>query len=223
MNPKRIVAAIAAVGTVALSAMPAFAEVVKRDADNNVYVAGVTPGSSHEVSFEGAGGRTRNVEADRCGVIRIASSLAYAAATKIGVGGTESNIADLPVATPGRCALLNGAYVSQGQPAATRYKDAIGTIYIQGLQPKQDVVVSYPDLLVGRKYSANACGYFKVTNSDTQPITSTTALKIDGGSSVSVSSLQTLTAPSCRKTSDTESKMLVPIDEANSWASSSPS
>jgi len=219
MNKKRIAAAIAAIGTMALSSLPAFAMEVRRDAENNVYVAGVTPGSSHEVSFEGAGGRVRNVEADRCGVIRISPNLAYAAATKISIGGTESNIAELPVRTPGRCSLVNGAYTSVGQPQETRYKDAIGTIYVQGLTAKSDQVVAYPDLPVGRRITANACGYFRIANSDTQPITDTRALRIDGGSSVTVGSLQALMAPSCRRISETQSVMVVPIHEASSWNS----
>lgn len=217
MNKTQFFAAIAAAGAVTLSAMPAFAEVVLRDAENNVYVAGLSPGTGMEVGFSGAGARTRSVEADRCGTIKISPSLVYAAATKIEVGGTTSNLADLPTATPGKCTLVNGAYTSQGQPQATRYKDAIGAVYIQGLQPKQDITVSYPDLPVTRKYTANACGYFRVTNSDQSPITNTTSLSFDMDGTAAVGSLKTVTAPSCRRVSDTASKMMVPVDEANFW------
>ncbi len=218
MNKKKIAAAIAAVSTVTLSAMPVMAEVVRRDADNNIYVAGLG-NSQIEIQLQSAGVRTRNVEADRCGTIRITPALAYSAATKISVGGVESNIAELPTATPGRCALVNGAYASVSQPAATRYKDAIGAIYIQGLTAKSDQVVSYPDLPMTRMATPNACGYVRLASPQDAPFTNTTTIKINS-QSYTLGNLSSVTAPSCRRIDDTHSKMMVPLEEADMWTSS---
>lgn len=204
MNRKKIAAALAAISTLALGTMPASAEmVVKRDAQNNVYVAGMSSGASTEVGF-GGNVRTRNVQANNCGVARISTSLAYSSATKVKVGDTESVIADLPVKTPGGCTLSNGSYTSVNPPTETRFKDAIGNIYVQGLTANSNQVVSYPDLSVTRRTTANACGYFRIANSTSAPITNATVLKV-GPTSYTVGSLATVLSPGCRRISDTQS------------------
>jgi hypothetical protein len=63
MNKKKIAAAIAAVSTVTLSAMPVMAEVVRRDADNNIYVAGLG-NSQVEIQLQGRAGW-------KCGTARL--------------------------------------------------------------------------------------------------------------------------------------------------------
>lgn len=211
---KRIAATIAAVGSIALSILPASAEVVKCDAQNNVYVAGLTPSSSTEVGFNGTF-VTRLVQANRCGVIRITPSLNYANATQITLGGTASEIANLPVADPGNCAIVNGTYTSVNAPSATRFKDAIGAIYIQGLTPSSDQTVSYPDLAVTRRVTANACGYFRIASTTQSPITNSSVLKI-GSVTHTVSSLGTVISPLCKKISPTQSEMMVPLSQASS-------
>lgn len=83
MYNKRVTAIVAAIGTLVLHILPASANiVVLRDAQNNVYVAGLTPGSSTEVGLEGVD-RNRNVQVNNCGVIRLTPNLSYAAATQI--------------------------------------------------------------------------------------------------------------------------------------------
>lgn len=216
-NTKRIAVVAAALSTLVLGALPARADmVVKRDAQNNVYVAGMSAGASTEVNTGGSV-RTRNVQANNCGVVRIGTSLAYSSATKVSLGGTESIIADLPVKAPGGCTLSNGSYVATNAPTETRFKDAIGNIYIQGLNANSTHTVSYPDLLVTRRATANACGYFRIANSTSSPITDTTTLKI-GSTSYTVGSLATVLSPGCRRISDTQSVMVVPITEATSWS-----
>lgn len=217
MNKTKIAGLLFSFGTLAVNVLPASAEVVKRDAQNNVYVAGLTPGSSTEVGFNGTF-VTRKVQANRCGVIRITPSLNYAKATQITLDGTASDIANLTVATPGNCASVNGSYTSVNAPAATRFKDAIGAIYIQGLTPSSDQTVSYPDLPVTRKITANACGYFRIASTTQSPITNSSVLKI-GSVSYTVSSLGTLISPGCKKISPTQSEMMVPLSQAASWGS----
>lgn len=196
--------------------LPAMA-VVRRDAQNNIYVTGLTPGTKTAVGFTGTA-RTRNVRADRCGTVKVSPSLTYASATSISLGSTTSNIGSLPERTPGNCASVNGVYNLVNAPTESRFKDAIGAIYIQGLTANSDQVVTYPDLPVGKNVTANACGYFKITNSVTQPITNATSLKI-GSVTYNVSDLTTLISPTCRKLPSGSSVLMVPLGEAGSWVS----
>lgn len=218
MNRKQITKtaiALFGLGTV-FASLPAMA-VVRRDALNNIYVTGLTPGTKTAVGFTGTA-RTRNATADRCGTVRISPSLAYSSATSISLGGTASNIGSLPERTPGNCASTNGVYNLVNGPTESRFKDAIGAIYIQGLTANSDQVVTYPDLPVGRNVTANACGYFKITNSVSQPITNTTSIRI-GSVTYDVSDIQTVINPTCRKLPSGSSVLMVPLQEAGSWTS----
>lgn len=202
---------------VAALAMPAMAE-ARRDASNNVYITGFSANSTQDITFDGTP-RTRSVQANRCGVAKVFPSLSYAAATKITLNSIQFNIPTLPVASPGTCSVVNGAYVSVNAPTATRFKDAIGAIYFQGLAPSSAQVVSYPELSLGRKITANACGYIKISSTTSSPLTSTTRIKVNGDPiGFTVGSLDTVVAPICKKISDTYSVMMISI--ADKWNSS---
>lgn len=221
MCKKRVTAIVSATGILALFALPASANiVVLRDAQNNVYVAGLTPGSSTEVGFEGTE-RTRNTRANSCGVVKLTPLLVYAEATQISLNGENSTIANLPVRIPGICRNVNGTYTLADSPTETRFKDEIGTIYIKGLTPGSSQVVSYPSLNVTRKVTANACGYFRLANTTQSPITNSTAFKINANRYL-VFTTSTVAAPACKRVSPDQSAMMIRLEEYSYWLDAIP-
>lgn len=216
MTIKNLAAVAAlALGSVFVSNLPAKADVIRKDTDNNIYIYTGSPDADREIAFAGTQ-RTRKVTANRCGIARISSSPTYAEATQISLGGTTSNISTLPVATPGKCTSQNGVYSSTGEPAAQRYKDSVGTVYIKGLTPSSEHTVTYPDLPVTRNVKANNCGLIKLTNSSRQLIGNDTQFKVNS-SAYTVSSLTTVIAPSCKKISPTQSAFMVPLNQVGYW------
>jgi len=204
-----------ALGSLFISNLPASADVIRKDTDNNIYIYTGSPNAGREIAFAGTQ-RTRKVTANRCGVVRISSSPTYAAATQISLGGTTSNISALPVATPGKCTSNNGVYSSTGEPAATRYKDSVGTVYIKGLTASSEHTVTYPDLPVTRNVKADNCGLIKLTNSSRQLIGSDTQINVNSNP-FTVSSLDTVIAPGCKKISPTQSAFMVPLSQVGYW------
>lgn len=217
MKSKKIAAVVLGSIVLAAGALPAMAE-VRKDASNNVYINGLAPGSSHEISLDGTP-RTRTASANRCGVAKVSPSLAYSAATQIKLGTSVSDIPNLPVLVPGNCSSVNGVYSSVGAPSATRFKDSIGAIYFQGLVPSSDQVVTYPELSVGRNVAANACGYIKISSTPNSPLTSASVIKFNGNSYGTVGSMSSAIAPSCKKISETQSVMMIGITDRYNWGS----
>jgi hypothetical protein len=217
MKSKKIAAVVLGSIVLAASALPAMAE-TRKDALNNVYINGLAPGSSHEISLDGTP-RTRTATANRCGVAKVSPSLAYSAATEIKLGMIVSDIPSLPVLVPGNCSSVNGIYTSVNAPSATKFKDSIGAIYFQGLAPSSDQIVTYPELSVGRNIAANACGYIKISNTTSSPITSASVIRFNGNSYGTVDNMSMAIAPSCKKISATQSVMMIGITDRYNWGS----
>ncbi len=217
MKSKKIAVVFGSI-ILAASAIPAKAE-TRKDALNNVYINELVPGSVHNISLDGTP-RTRTVTANRCGVAKLSASLSYSAATQISLASVVSDLSTLPVASPGSCSSVAGVYTLVDAPTATRFKDAIGAVYVQGVPASSEQVFSYPELFVSRKITANACGYVKVSSTISSPLTGATVIKFDNDPiGFTVGDLSTTIAPSCKKISETQSVMMISITDKRNWGS----
>lgn len=72
-----------------------------------------------------------------------------------------------------------------------------GDIYVSGLASYQSLKASYSSLPKVVKKSANECGFFKISNSTSTPLTTSSNIKLNAGSAVLVSSLPVEAAPKC--------------------------
>ena len=221
MKSIKIAAVLFGLIVLAASAMPARAE-TRKDASNNVYINDLVPGSVHDISLDGTP-RTRKITANRCGVFRLSPSLEYSAATQIVLVGAESvtqNISSLPVMIPGTCRSVNGVYALVDAPEASWFRDSIGAVYVQSQTPSVVRTFSYPELSVGRKITANACGYIKISSTTSSPLTGATVIKFDNAvTGFTVDSVQNAIAPSCKKISETQSVMMISITDKRNWGS----
>jgi len=72
-----------------------------------------------------------------------------------------------------------------------------GDIYISGLTGYQEIKAEYSSLPKGVSKTANECGFIKITPSESNPIASTSNLKLNSDSTFLVSSVPTEAAPKC--------------------------
>ncbi len=99
----------------------------------------------------------------------------------------------LGLATLGLSAI---AQVASADPAAGK-ETRTGDIYISGLSSYQSLKAAYSSLPKVVKKSANECGFFKIGNSTSAPLTTSSNIKLNAGSAVLVSTLPVEAAPKC--------------------------
>jgi len=102
---------------------------------------------------------TRNVSANACGVIRIASSTStpIGPSDSISIAGVSTSVASLPVGPAPGC--TNGQLSNVANlPAQTTWKDSNGAIYQRGITAFAPVSLQFLSLTAKKSISANACG-----------------------------------------------------------------
>lgn len=97
----------------------------------------------------------------------------------------------------GLAALGLSAIAPNASAAPVAAKDGKGDIYISGLTDYQTLKVEYASIPRSRSLQANECGFIRLRSSDSYPFTSSTALKVEGGSEFTVGSLPAEAAPRC--------------------------
>jgi len=197
----------------ASSVLPALASMVQatpppdifKDAQGNVYIHGATATSlGQQASVTTSANLSRRVRAGFCGEIRLAESSAL---PSIGdswtVGTTIRTRSSLPQITDRaqlpRCSgnsftpSLSDAITSAGG-----YVDSTTTsprVFLVGYTPGISYEVTFNDVSSSQNLRPNACGFFRISNTERNPIPATLTI---GGTSYTVADLTTATPPLCR-------------------------
>lgn len=185
-------ASLALLATASLSALPilpASAEVFRDGMD--IYITELSPDAQVEVQYPGFQ-RSRDVRADACGRIVLRNSSTSPISGTVTVGGTAVDTTALPTQLLPKC--------NSGTPEEVRtanFKTSTGDVVIVGRTANSYATVSTAATAT-RRARANACGYVRLTSSNTYQHDSTMPIQIGSGSSTSIGSLDQKGAPVCR-------------------------
>jgi hypothetical protein len=147
-----------------LIAPSAMAEKATIEADNDVYISGLSSYQKVEVTYEGVP-KVSKKTSNECGYIRLASSTSTpinVATDTITFASTPYVLATVPLGASLNC--ING--VLEGTVSGVVQKDSDGRVYITGLSAFADYDVTFNNIFTSRKIKANTCGIAKISNSD---------------------------------------------------------
>jgi hypothetical protein len=156
--------AIALAGLSALL-LPTVANAQFKDADGNIHIQNLTPGTKVEIS---SGELAKKITANFCGLVTISKPTVGAMPATLGVGTDTITVAGLPVQTIPRC--VNGALA---EARAANFQDATGRVVVVGKTPGTQYDVTYTGTPGVRSLTANLCGFVKISNSTTKPAPAT--------------------------------------------------
>lgn len=177
------------------SALPALAGIFKDDKDN-VYVTDTDAtalGAEATLGYVGTP-MERKVRAGYCGEIRISpTSSVPSVGNSFTIGGTTYNAASSPVDDNAKCS----GNTLDPAPAGTIWKDSQGRIYItDAFTAGIRYEVIYDDVDLARTRRPNQCGFYKISNTSSNPLPATIDL---AGTTYTIASLPVQNPPLCRK------------------------
>lgn len=188
----------------ALPALAAPPPDVFRDASGNVYVHGATAtalASSANARIQTSEPLTRSLRAGYCGEIRLSESTSL---PSIGnswtIGGTTYQRTSMT--TFSNPDLLPRCRSNVFTPAASgHFVDATtdtDRVTITGLTPGMSYEVSFNNVYASQNARANACGFFRFSSSQANPLPASLTIN---GTAYTVSSLPTANPPLCQRDS----------------------
>jgi hypothetical protein len=184
-------ASLALLATATLSALPilpASAEVFRDGMD--IYITELSPDAPVEVQYPNFQ-RSRDVRADACGRVVLRNSSTSPIGSTVTVGGTAMDTSSLPIQLLPKC---NNGIPEEAR--AANFKTSTGDVVIVGHTANSYTTISTPTTAT-RRARANACGFTRLTSSNTYQHDPTMQIQIGSGSTA-IGSLNQKGAPVCR-------------------------
>ena len=197
-----IATGLVTVPTLFIPALAAPPDDVFKDSDNNVYIIGATAdGLGSRTRVETDQPYTRTIRASYCGQITVNTT---STVTDIGdswtVNGTVVNQSSL-TALSGDDLPSCSSNAFSPVPSVTNWIDGDYTdstrerVVFSGFEPGKRYEVVYNDVSRTRSVSENDCGYFRVSNTNANPMGTTVGID---GTTYTVASLPQADPPYCR-------------------------